>query len=64
MVGDDDKRAYSQGGRKTTEPTVVLQCCIKFWHGAFPSVQGGRMVLYVPRFQHTACPGVGVCIYD
>ena len=44
-LGDDDNRAYSQGLRKTTEPTVVLQCSIR--HGAFPSVQGGRMVLYV-----------------
>ena len=22
-----------------TEPIVVLHCCIKVWHGAFPSVQ-------------------------
>ena len=41
-----------KGGRKTTEPTAVLQSCLKFWHGAFPSVQGGRMVLWLARI-HT-----------
>ena len=47
----------------TTEPTV-LQCCIKFWHGAFPSVEGSRVVLYVPGLQHAPCLSVGVGIYD
>ena len=39
--GEKDNRTYSS-------PTVlhkVLAWCL-------PSVQGGRMVLYVPRFQH------------
>ena len=47
----------------TTKPTV-LQCCIKFWHGAFPSVEGSRVVLYVPGLQHAPCLSVGVRIYD
>ena len=33
-------------------------------HGAFPSVEGGSLVLHVPWFQHAACLSVGVCIYD
>ena len=52
-----------KGGEITTEPTV-LQCCIEFWHGAFPSVEGGRVVLYVPGLQHAPCLSVGVRIYD
>ena len=47
----------------STEPTV-LQCCIEFWHGAFPSVEGSRVVLYVPGLQHAPCLSVGVRIYD
>ena len=47
----------------TTEPRV-LQCCIKFWHSAFPSVEGSRVVLYVPGLQHAPCLSVGVRIND
>ena len=47
----------------TTEATV-LQYCIKLWHGAFPSVEGSRVVLYVPGLQHAPCLSVEVHIYD
>ena len=35
---------------------------MEFWHGALPSVEGGPVVLIMPRLQHTACLGVRVCI--
>ena len=40
----------------------VQQWCIEFWHGSLPSVEGGLVVLIMPRLQHTACLGVRVCI--